>query len=176
MPRAMDAASPATSARAAIAWAIEVLTATDAQAETLAELQTPRRLGPIRRAPKFTEVTKVWRLGVLLLADDGRLFATGAVTRARDPRHPNFTSVSGEERRELREAARKAGFAAGETVDYDAVPLPLDDTLGSVGPLVVRDGSLLVSWNGSRTPDSLTPFDVYLDERVELLAEPPQGA
>ena len=86
-----------------------------------------------------------------------------------------ITSVSGEERREIREAARRAGFAAGETVNFDADALPLDDTLGSVGPIVLRDGSLFVSWN-ALAPESLAPFDGYLRERVELLADPPQGS
>ena len=189
MGMTMDAAAPGVAeARTAIAAAIARLTAAHARTETLAELHTPRRIGPFRRAPRFVRLAQVWRLGVLLLATDsggdvggdsdgtGRLFATGSVTRAREPRHPNFTSVSGEERREIREAARKAGFATGQTVDYDAEPLPLDHTLGSSGPLVLRDGRLFVSWNGSRLPDSLTPFSAYLAERVELLADPPQGA
>jgi len=173
----MDAVA---SARTAIASAAERLSAVGARTESLAELRTPRAIGPLRRAPRFVPVAQVWRLGVLLLesapGDAARLFATGSVTRARDPRHPNFTSVSGEERREVREAARRAGFAAGETVDYNARPLPLDDTLGTVGPLVLRDGALFVSWNGTRSPESLTPFADYLAERVELLADPPAGA
>jgi len=165
-------------ARTAIASAVDRLTAAGARTEALAELRTPARIGPLRRAPRFVPVGEVWRLGVLLLAsgpDAGRLFATGAVTRARDPRHRNFTSVSGEERREVREAARRSGFAAGQTVDYDAIPLPLDDTLGTVGPLALRDWRLFVRWN-RLTPESLTPFDVYLRERVELLADPPEGS
>ena len=171
----------ADDARAAIAAAIDRLTSAGARTEALAELRIPRRIGPLRRTPRFVPIGPVWRLGVLLLATDGRMFATGAVTRARDPRHPNFTSVSGEERRELREAARKAGFGAGETVDYDAALLlsvdgEFDQTLGTVGPLVVRDGELLVSWNASRAADSLVPFASYLAERVELLADPPEGA
>ena len=173
----MDAAA---SARTAIASAAERLSAVGARTESLAELRIPRAIGPLRRAPRFVPMAQVWRLGVLLLesapGEAARLFATGSVTRARDPRHPNFTSVSGEERREVREAARRAGFAAGETVDYDAWPLPLDDTLGAVGPLVLRDGALFVSWNGTRSPESLAPFADYLAERVELLADPPAGA
>lgn len=173
----MDAAAVA---RTAITSAITRLSAANARTESLAELVVPRRIGPLRRAPRFVPVAEVWRLGVLLLeAADvgaGRLFATGEVTRARDPRHPNFTSVSGEERREVREAARRAGFEAGQTVDFDALPLPLDETLGTVGPLVLRDGELFVSWNGTRDPGSLTGFADYLAERVELLANPPEGS
>jgi len=183
----MDAAA---TARAAIAAAASRLSAANARTESLAELRVPRGVGPFRRAPRFVPIAEVWRLGVLLLsagpeADPdpgpdpgaaGRLFATGAVTRARDPRHPNFTSVSSEERRAVREAVRRSGFSAGETVDYDAEPLPLDETLGTVGPLVLRDGELLVSWNATRDPDSLRPFAAYLAERAELLADPPPGA
>jgi len=172
----MDAAADA---RAAIASAVDRLTAAHARTEALAELHTPRRIGPVRRAPRFVRVGEVWRLGVLLLAADpiggARLFATGAVTRARDPRHPNFTSVSGEERREVREAARRAGFDAGATVNFDATAVPLDDTLGTVGPLVLRDDGLFVRWN-ALSPESLAPFDAYLRERVELLADPPEGS
>jgi hypothetical protein len=117
---------------------------------------------------------------VLLLAAEGALFATGAVTRARDPKHPNYTSVSGEERRELREAAARAGFGIHDTVNFDALPLPFDETLGTVGPLLLRASDhgdeLTVSWNGSRTADSLRPFADYLRERVELAARPPEGA
>jgi len=173
----MDAAAIAS---AALASAVARLSTANARTKSLAELRIPRGVGPLRRAPRFIPIAEVWRLGVLLLAAGpdrtGLLFATGAVTRAREPRHPNFTSVSGEERRELREAARRAGFAAGQTVDYDAQPLPLDDTLGSIGPLVLRDGLLFVSWNATRAPDSLAPFASYLAERVELLADPPPGA
>jgi len=169
-----------TAISSTLAVAIDRLTAAGARTESLAELRIPRAIGPFRRAPRFVPIARVWRLGVVLLeavpGDAARLFATGSVTRARDPRHPNFTSVSGEERREVREAARRAGFADGETVDYDAQPLPLDDTLGTIGPLVLRDGELFVSWSGTRSADSLTPFADYLAERVELLADPLPGA
>ena len=172
----MDAAA---SARMEIASAAERLSAVAARTESLAELRTPRAIGPLRRAPRFVPVAQVWRLGVLLLesapGNAARLFATGSVTRARDPRHPNFTSVSGEERRELREAARRAGFAAGETVNFEAMPLPLDDPLESVGPIVLRDDRLFVRWN-ALSPESLAPFDTYLRERVELLADPSAGS
>ena len=170
----------AAHARAAIASAITELGSSGAQTETLAEYHPPRRMLLIPRRASFVTRGPVWRLGVLLLAADGALFATGAVTRARDPKHPNHTSVSGEERRELREAAGRAGFGIHDTVNFDALPLPFDATLGTIGPLVLRSGDrgseLTVSWNGSRTADSLRPFDAYLRERVELAARPPEGA
>lgn len=163
-------------ARDEIASAVARLTAADAATETLATYRPAHRRMLVPRRASFETVGPVWRLGVLLLAADGGLLATGAVTRARDPKHPNFTSVSGEERRELREAAGRAGFGIHDTVDFDATPLPLDDTLGTLGPLVLRDGALTVSWNGTRSAESLRPFADYLRERVELLTEPPAGA
>lgn len=169
----MDAAARA---RAAIESAITELGSAGAPTETLAEHRPPRRILFVPRRAGFVNRGQVWRLGVLLLAADGALFATGAVTRARDPKHPNYTSVSGEERRELREAARRAGFGIHDTLNFDAVPLPVDDTLGSVGPVVLRGEELTVSWNGSRSADSLRPFADYLRERVELAVRPPEGA
>ncbi|MDP9026114.1 MAG: hypothetical protein M3N46_00985, partial [Actinomycetota bacterium] len=160
----------------AIASAITELRSSGAPTETLAEYRPPRRMWLIPRRASFVTIGPVWRLGVLLLAADGALFATGAVTRARDPKHPNFTSVSGEERRELREAAARAGFGVHDTVNFDAAPLRFDETLGTVGPLVRRREELTVSWNGSRTADSLRPFGGYLRERVELAVRPPEGA
>jgi hypothetical protein len=163
-------------ARGDIAAALARLAGADVATETLAVYRPAHRTLLIPRPGSFATVGPVWRLGVLLLGADGALFATGAVTRARDPKHPNYTSVSGEERRELREAARRAGFGTRDTVDFDADPLPLDDSLGTIGPLVLRDGALTVSWNASRSPESLRPFADYLRERVELLVEPPAGA
>ncbi len=169
----MDAA---TAARDTIATTIAELLAAGANTETLAEYRPAHRTLLVPRRASFTTIGPVWRLGVLLLDVDGAMFATGAVTRARDPKHPNHTSVSGEERRQLREAASKAGFGLHDTVNFDVTPLPLDETLGTIGPLVLRDGALTVSWNARRTPDSLRPFADYLRERAELAAHPPEGA
>ncbi len=166
----------AATATAAVASALAELTSAHAATEALAEYRPAHRTLLIPRAASFVPRGSVWRLGVLLLAADGALFATGAVTRARDPKHPNYTSVSGEERRELREAARRAGFGIHDTVNFDALPLPIDETLGMAGPLRLRGGELTVSWNGSGTADSLRPFADYLRERVALLAHPPEGA
>jgi hypothetical protein len=166
----------AAAARRSIEIAITELGSSGAPTETLAEYRPAHRTLLIPRRASFVTRGPVWRLGVLLLAADGALFATGAVTRARDPKHPNYTSVSGEERRELREAAGRAGFGIHDTVNFDAEPLPFDETLGTRGPLLLRGPELMVSWNASRTPDSLRPFADYLRERVELATRPPEGA
>ena len=160
----------------AVAHAVATLTVTAARTETLAVYRPPRRTLLVPRRASFVEVGPVWRLGVLLLGSDGALFATGSVTRARDPKPTNHTSQSAEERRELREAALRAGYGPHDAVNYDAIPLRLDATLGTLGPLVLREGQLTVSWNGSRTSDSLRPFAGYLAERVDLAVHPPEGA
>jgi len=160
-------------ARAAMGAAVERLTTARARDEILAELRPARRIGPIRRPPVLTAIGRVWRLGVLLLSPDGQLYALGSVTRAVDPRHPNFQSLSGEERREIRAAAMKAGFPIGVAVDYDAVPI---DVATGGGAVIVDRGVVKVSWNGSRDPAAWTDFAGYLHERVELLADPPPGA
>jgi hypothetical protein len=168
--------TPDAVARATLDLAVADLSSAAARTETLAEYRPAHRTLLIPRPATFVAVAQVWRLGVLLLSTTGDLYATASVTRARDPKHPNYTSLSGEQRRQLREAARKAGFGEHDTVNFEALPLPLDDSLGTVGPLALRDGELTVSWNASRTPDSLRPFDAYVRERVELLLHPPEGA
>ena len=54
--------------------------------------------------------------------------------------------------------------------------LSLDYSPGSSGRVVLREGDLQVSWNATRSTESLTPFVLYLAERAELLAHPPEGA
>lgn len=112
---------------------------------------------------------RVWRLGVLLLDRELRLFAAGAVTRAVAPGHPNFQSVSGEQRRQIRRAAVESGFAVGEVVNYDAEELALDSeslAAGS-GPLLLADGIVTVQWAPRQ---GRVPLAGYLKERSRLLA------
>ncbi|MCU1423012.1 MAG: hypothetical protein JWN36_2663 [Microbacteriaceae bacterium] len=71
---------------------------------------------------------RAWRLGALLLARDGTLYATGEVTRAVEPlRGVANKSPDAEARREKRRAAVRGRFADGEVVNFgytrlDAVP------------------------------------------------------
>ena len=69
----------------------------------------------------------------------------------------------------------KGGIPEGETVAFDASPIDFDALArdGASGPLVVRDGRVLVRWSHAQ-PDALTPLDRYLADRVDLLAHPPQ--
>jgi hypothetical protein len=158
---------------ALLAAATARLTAAGARDELLADLVERRTLG-IRRAPVFEPVERVWRLGVLLLGRSGALYATGTTMRVSEPRHPNAQSQLGEERRELRAIALKAGIAPGETIDFDAHRIRLDDVDDASRPLARIAGDLLVRW--SPTSATLTPVAGYLTERVELLTDPPAGA
>ena len=147
-----------------------------ARTEAHARYVPPRRVLLIQRAATMEPLGRVWRLGVLLLDADGGLHGTGSLTRAVPTGHPNLQSLSAETRREYRQAALKAGFDQGETVNFDTVPIEWDAGLlrSSDGPLVLTDDGLGVRW--AATAAALVPFERYLAERVELLLHPPEGA
>jgi hypothetical protein len=146
-----------------IAAALVRLTATGARTELRMTRRPGRRFGPIRRPDVLEPAGRVWRLGVLLLDAEGRLYRTGEVIQAQTLRFDNHQSNRAAARRELREALDRAGVEAGETVNVDAEPVAVDD---------VRE----VSWNGSGDPTTFVPLADYLRDRVELLADPPGGA
>ena len=141
-----------------------------ARDEALGGFERTRGILGIGRRTVLVSHGRVWRLGVLLLGRDRRLYAAGAVTRAVEPRHPNYQSVSGEVRREIRRIALESGFEVGETVNFDADELALDeDSLhrGS-GPLLLDGDRLLVRWAPHQAHVPLAP---YLDERGRLLMQ-----
>lgn len=153
---------------AAIRHAVELLTAADAATEALARYELPRRRALIfTQDAQMVPLGRVWRLGVFLLGVDGTLYTTGHTTRAVDPKHPGYQSVSAEERRDYRAAAFRGPFASGETVNFDAEPVTLRDDPTS--PLVLCNGQALVRWRANAPDEALTPFTSYLAERVELL-------
>ncbi len=156
--------------RDALARAVERLTASGARDELLASL-VHRRF----RGDSFLPVERVWRLGVLLLGRSGSLAATGTTFRVDDLRFDNHQSNLAATRREYRAAALRAGFQPGETVNFEAQPIVLDAALAeSAGPVILSPAGLRVRW--SPVSDIFAPFESYLEERVELLADPPQGA
>jgi hypothetical protein len=109
-------------------------------------------------------------------ADEPRLFATGSLTRSHEPGRPTFIAASAERRRQLRVAAFRGHYPPGTSVNFDAQPIPLDESLvGSSGALTVRDGRPYVRWR-ARDPDAMTDFGAYLAERVALLVTPAEGA
>ncbi len=164
--------------RRAIADAVSALASAGARDEALGVF-TPAGQGRFRvKRASMRPDGRVWRLGVFLLRPDGTLLATGHATRVADPKHPAHIANSIEERREQRAAAVRGGFAQGETVDFDARPIAIDEGLvdAATGPLFIRDGRALVRWSPGVADESAQPFDRYVAERVDLLVHPPQGA
>ncbi|ANJ29051.1 hypothetical protein ATC03_17855 [Agromyces aureus] len=167
----------AAGARRLVADAVAELRSAGARQETLAELVPERRVLGIPRAARMTPVGRVWRLGVLLLDEDGGAWDTGRVVRAERAARKSITSESVAEQRALRAAAVKGGIHEGETVAFDASPVDFDALArdATSGPLVVRDGEVFVRWSPAQ-PDALSPFERYLADRVGLLAHPPERA
>lgn len=172
----MEDAAAVEAARALLRAAAERLAGVPDEA--VAELQPATRRFGIPRAARLRPVGRAWRLGVLLVSADGTVRATGAVTRAVPPGHPGHMAVSTEERRQVRDAAFRGPFPEGSTVHYDAPVLDLTPEAlhdGS-GPLLLRDGRVLVRWSLSASDDAARELGPYLDERVGFLLDPPQGA
>jgi hypothetical protein len=122
---------------------------------------------------------RVWRLGALLIAADRAadrgaapaLFATGQVHVVAEPAHPNFRSNAALERHELNRLADRARIPVGETIVVGASPL--DPAAGLGEPLVHLPGGVGIRWAPGAAP---VPLAGYLDERVGLLVDPPEGA
>ena len=164
--------------REAIADAARQLSEACAKDELLADLTQRKRLLGLVRPPVFVPRGRVWRLGVLLLDQAGTLYATGTITRATETGRPTYQSASVEERREFRATAVRSGLPAGETVNFNARPIELDDAILSDtdGPLFLRDGLPFVRWSHTFGNASAMPLENYLRDRVELLVHPPEGA
>lgn len=143
--------------------------------ERLGELLPQRRLLGIPRAARIVPRGAAWHLGVLLLADEGQVFETGDILRAREEVRRGFTAESQRQRAALAAAARRGGFAEGETVHVGWHELDLDavERGGTSGPLALNGGGPVVRWSHS---GGYVPLGAYLDERVELLRHPPAGA
>jgi len=145
------------------------LAAAGAPREALGELVVPRRILGVARAPRIERRGAAWHLGALLLTDDAVL-ATGDIVRARQEARRGYTAESQRQRSELAAAARRGGFAEGETVHLGWRLLPPD---ASEAPLTLHDGIPSIRWSAAGVP---MPLDAYLAERVALLLDPPAGA
>ena len=163
--------------REQVALACATLAAANARDEALARWVPPRRVLFFTRRASFVPLARAWRLGVFLLDRDGTLYEAGSSTRAVPPGYPGYQSVSAENRRAYRAAAHEGPFEPGETVNFDAVAVRIDETLAdSAGRLFLRDGRALVRWSPAADDATAAEFAAYLDERVNLLLEPPAGA
>lgn len=174
----MTDAEAVAAARSLLERTAAELAAGGARDEALARFVPARRVLGFAGRPAMKPLGRVWRLGVLLLARDGGLLATGAITRAVEPGHPGHVAVSAEQRREVRAAAYRGPFTEGETVNYDAEPIDLDPAAlrAGSGPLLLRDGRLLVRWSASADDSLAAPFERYVAERADLLLHPPERA
>lgn len=175
----MDSEDPvATGIRHLFKRAVAELGANGARDEALATFQPSRRVRLIKRAPVMVPVGRVWRLGVLLLDAEARVYATGTTTRVLEPGRRGFQSVSAETRRMYRGAAFRGPFERGETVNFDARPISLqiEELRTTSGPLFIRDSRALVRWNASGGDDASVGLEAYLVDRVGLLVSPPEGS
>ena len=146
----------------------------DAPREALGELVVPRRFLGVARSPRIERRGAAWHLGVLLLTDDA-VFATGDILRARQEARRGYTAESQRHRAELAAAARRGGFAEGETVHIGwrmLQPGAVDRGEAS-GPLAAPDGVASVRWSAA---GGFVPLESYLAERIALLLDPPRGA
>ncbi|KAA9107890.1 glutaminase [Microbacterium rhizomatis] len=145
-----------------------------APAESLGELVTPRRVLGVARAPRIVPRGVAWHLGVLLVTESAVL-ATGEIVRSRHEAPRGFTAETQRRRSELSAAAFRGGFAEGTAVHIGWNELDLDaiERGTASGPLAMIDGVAAVRWSSAA---GFVPLAAYLDERIALLIEPPQGA
>lgn len=159
--------------RAMLSGTIERLEVMGIADEAIATLRPARRVALIPRPAVMDADGRAWRLGVLLLGREGRLFATGGITRAVELTHETvYMNAEAMHRRELRLAATRGGFALGDTVNFDVTEIALDaaslDT--ETGPLSLRAGTVMVRWVVGEGDTGLTCLDSYLLERTNILA------
>lgn len=142
--------------------------------EALGEVVVPRRILGVSRAARVERRGTAWHLGVLLLTDDAVL-ATGEVIRARAEARRGYTAESQRQRAELAAAARRGGFAEGETVHLGWWMLHPDavDRGEASGPLQLAGGVPSIRWSAA---GGLMPLQAYLAERIALLLDPPSGS
>lgn len=146
------------------------------QPEALAEhVPAGKRLLVLPKPATMRPLTEVWRLGSLLLGVDYSLWAAGPSTRAAERGRVGYQSLSREERRDIAAAALRGGYALGQTVNFDAVPIQLNaaslQELDAALPLGFSHGELRVRWRAGAPLDGAPTLTNYLEERAALLIE-----
>lgn len=168
----MDADRALAEARAALAAAAGRLAAAGAAPEQLVvTVPAHRALGFIPRRETFRRMGEGFVLGALLVTASGDAFAPGRIARASRQVLPGHQSESARARRELRQRLLDARLPEGSTVVIDSRPLPLGEPgamTAERGPLVLREGEVLVRWIPSAPDAALRPLDAYLAERLDL--------
>ena len=141
--------------------------------EAIATLRPARRIALIPRPAVMDAVGRAWRLGVLLLDREGRLFAVGGITRAIELTYETvYMNAEALYRRGLRVAATRGGFALGDTVNFDVAEIALDaaSLRAETGPLSLRGGTVMVRWVAGEGDQGLASLESYLAERISILA------
>ena len=127
--------------------------------------------GRVKRAvgarTKVVRLGEVWRLGVLLLGDDG-LWSTGEVLRAAEEVRRGYAAESQRQRAEVRAMAFRGGFAEGESfhIGWEPVDVAAVADGGDDGPLSWEGDTLMVRWSPA---GFLRPLAPYLSEQIGLL-------
>lgn len=144
----------------------------DAPRERIGELQEGRRLLGIRRAPRIVARGTAWHLGVLLLTDDAVL-AVGDIVRSHAEVRRGFAAESQRRRAELAAAASRGGVPEGEVVHIGWHTVDPSALTAASTPVALRGGIPVVRWSAA---GGFMPLVRYLDERVDLLRNPPERA
>lgn len=160
------------SLRALLDHTVEVLDTRGVPDEALGVMRPAHRILGLMRPAVIVPAGRAWRLGVLLIDRDGRLYATGSVTRAVTPqRGVADHSLIADARREEQRAAVRGSFAEGEVVNfgYSVIPLGEDSLRAGAGPLVMSGSTVTVRWDSSGAGRGSAPLETYLAERISLL-------
>lgn len=158
--------------RAAVTDAIARLTAAAHPHDHFGATIGPRKaLGIIPRRQTYRRAGVGWRLGVVAVDTAGRLYAVGQIVRATRQVLPGHQAESARERRALKEQLVDVGFPDGATVLVDAT-LIIGEAPTAPGPIVVRDGRVLVRWMPTAPDSALVPLPMYLAERTTLALTP----
>lgn len=135
----------------------------------VAELRRVRTRWLVTKKDRLFERARVWPVGVLLLADDGRVFTGGEAVRAVPPLHPGHVSAERERRRALTRLAYESDLPNGATVFLNAEEVRVEDVAeASGGVITLVDSELHVRWN-RRDPGSTRLLEPYLREHIELI-------
>lgn len=139
-----------------------------------------KSLGFIPRKQTYRRAGIGWRLGVIAVDTAARLYEVGQIVRATRQVLPGHQAESARERRAVKEQLVDVGFPDGATVLLDAVPVTESgataQTITASGPVVVRNGRILIRWMPSAPDSALMPLPTYLAERTELALRPADAA
>lgn len=139
----------------------------------LAEFHPASKRFLFSRKARFTEISSVWPLGVLLLSPAGDLYTAGETTRAVPPGHPGHVSVERERRREYTRVAYESGFEHGEVLYFNSPRIPVEPgaVFGNDCALSLTEDGARVRWNRNMPGSATVPLATYLDERISLSIE-----